>query len=150
MEALIELAANLGAKGIMFAGTIPFAWNQHLLLSDEESFGLYQKINSLRLSAPVKLRTSSALHTQGGVNFCQVLNLSDITISPRGNVDFCCDVHQPKGAIGSLQDNSLSTLVQTWLEKSMSLQRKRTEQIASGRMGQGFDTCAFCDGYFSS
>lgn len=150
MEALIKLAANLGAKGIMFAGTIPFAWNQHLLLSDEESFGLYQKINSLRHGAPVKLRTSSALHTRGGVNFCQVLNLSDITVSPRGNVDFCCDVHQPKGSMGSLRDHSFSALVQTWLEKSASLQRKRAEQIASGTMEQGFDTCAFCNRYYSS
>jgi MoaA/NifB/PqqE/SkfB family radical SAM enzyme len=150
LEALIDLAAGLGAKGIMFAGTIPFAWNQHLLLSDEESLELYRKIIMLRPNAPVALKTSSALHTQGGVNFCQVLNLSDITISPRGNVDFCCDVHQPKGAIGSLRDNSFSALVQNWLEKSASLQRKRAEQIASGTMGKRFDTCAFCNGYFSS
>lgn len=150
LGALVELATNFGAKGITFAGTIPFAWNQHLLLSDEESLELYQKINSLRPNAPVKLRTSSALHTRGGVNFCPVLNLSDITISPHGNLDFCCDVHQPKGAMGSLKDKSFSTLIQIWLDKSASLQRKRAEQIAFGAMGKQFDTCAFCNDYFSS
>jgi len=150
LEGFVELAANLKAKGITFAGTIPFAWNRHLLLSDEESLELYQTINSLRATAPIKLRTSSALHTRGGVNFCPVLNLSDITISPRGNVDFCCDVHQPKGAIGSLRENSFATLMQSWLEKSTSLQRKRAEQIASGTMGERFDTCAYCNEYCSS
>lgn len=150
LEALIELVANLGAKGINFAGTIPFAWNQHLLLSDEESLELHQKIISLRKNAPIEFKTSSALHTRGGVNFCPVLNLSDLTISPRGNVDFCCDVHQPSGAIGSLYENSLSELIQTWLEKSAALQRQRVKQISSGAMGERFDTCAFCNDYFSS
>jgi len=150
LEEFVEIAANLRAKGIMFAGTIPFAWNQHLLLSDEEALELYNKIISLRPHAPVELKTSSALYTRGGVNFCQVLNLSNITISPRGNFDFCCDVHQPKGAIGSLRDNSFSKLVQTWLKNSARLQNKRAEQIASGMMGERFDTCAFCNDYFSS
>ena len=149
LEGFIELAANLKARGVTFAGTIPFAWNQHLLLSDEESLELYQRIISLRPNAPVELKTSSALHTRGGVNFCQVLNLSDITISPRGNVDFCCDVHQPKGSMGSLREHSFSTLIQSWLEKSASLQRKRAGQIASGTMVERFDTCAFCNDYFS-
>jgi MoaA/NifB/PqqE/SkfB family radical SAM enzyme len=150
LEELIALAADLGAKGITFGGTIPTAWNQDLLLSDDEALELHEKIVSLRADSPVKLRTTSALHTRGGVNFCQILSLNELAVSPRGDVDFCCDVHQLKGAIGSLRDQSFSALVQTWLERSAGLQVRRVQQIAAGEMGEGFDTCEFCNAYFSS
>jgi MoaA/NifB/PqqE/SkfB family radical SAM enzyme len=149
LEELIALAANLGAKGITFAGTIPTAWNQDLLLNDDEALELFEKIISLRADSPIELKTASALHTRGGVNFCPILSLNELAISPRGNVDFCCDVHQPKGVIGSLQEQPFSGLVQTWLERSASLQVKRAQQIAAGEMGQGFDSCAFCNLFLS-
>jgi MoaA/NifB/PqqE/SkfB family radical SAM enzyme len=150
LEELIALAANLGAKGITFAGTIPTAWNQDLLLSDDEALELYEKIISIKPDPPIELRTASALHTRAGVNFCPILSLNELTISPRGNVDFCCDVHQLNGVIGSLRDQSFSVLLQTWLERSASLQARRVQQIAAGEMGEGFDTCGLCNTYFSS
>jgi MoaA/NifB/PqqE/SkfB family radical SAM enzyme len=111
LEALSELAANLGARGIIFGGTIPFAWNQQLILRDIEALELYRKILSLRINSPVEIHYTRSLYTHGGVNFCDRLNLNELSVSPRGNVDFCCNVNQSKGAIGSLKNSSMLTLV---------------------------------------
>jgi MoaA/NifB/PqqE/SkfB family radical SAM enzyme len=149
VEDLAKLAVDLGAQGVIFGGTIPADWNQHLVLGDNELLELYQRVISLQKNSPVELKITSSLHTQGGVNFCGVLSLSELTISPRGNVDFCCDVHQPAGAIGSLRDTSFSGLIHNWLEESAKLQQKRAERIVLGAMGERFDTCAYCNFHFA-
>jgi hypothetical protein len=149
VEALVALAMELGAKGIIFGGTIPAEWNQHLLLSDNEAIALYQQITALKEKAPIEILTTSSLYTQGGVNFCGLLNLVYLTISPHGNLDFCCDVQQKNSAIGSLREFSFAQLVQRWLEQSGKLQMKRVEQILTGIMGERFDTCTYCNGFFT-
>ena len=150
LQAMIELADNLKAKGIIFGGTIPNAQNKHLLLTDSDALDLQNKIISFQAKSPVELKVTSSLHTRGGINFCGVLSLSELTISPRGNVDFCCDIHQTESVMGSLSDNNLLELIKKWLENSKKLQQARAGYIATGAIGEGFDTCAFCNTYFQA
>jgi MoaA/NifB/PqqE/SkfB family radical SAM enzyme len=150
MEAMIDLAKEAGAFEVGFGGTIPTPWNQHLLLSDEESMRLWETSNELRKKTKFSIHTVSALHTRGGVNFCNILNLPKLTFNPRGELIFCCDTINNGAVIGSLAENKLVSLIEKWLEKSSALQAQRAKQIAEGRMGNGFDTCAFCNGYFTN
>ena len=145
---LIALAEELGAKGIVFAGTIPTEFNQHLLLSDQEALALYQEIRSWQEKASVSVKTASALYTKGGVSFCPVLTLNNANFNPSGEMIFCCDIDQEGGIIGSLEEYSFAQLLQLWLKKSDELQAKRVEMISTGKMIEGFDTCAFCTHYF--
>jgi hypothetical protein len=143
------LARELGAGNVGFGGTIPTAWNSHLLLSDEESLHLWQKANELREKTAYDIRTVSALYTRGGVNFCNVLNFRELTFNSRGELMFCCDTIEHGAVIGSLAEQSFSSLAQKWLAQSFALQQERARQITTGNMGQGFDTCAFCNRYFN-
>jgi MoaA/NifB/PqqE/SkfB family radical SAM enzyme len=149
MEAMLNLAGELGANSLGFAGTIPTAWNQHLFLSDEESLGLWQKANELRGQTGFDIQTVSALYTRGGVNFCNILNLHELTFNSRGELIFCCDTIENGAVIGSLNGQSFSSLVQEWLAQSSALQQQRVKIITSGNLGQGFDTCAFCNNHFN-
>jgi len=149
VDGLITLAEEHGATGIIFAGTIPTDLNQHLVLSDQQSLELYQQISEKKGMAKIGVQTASSLYTKGGVNFCPVLNLSGAHFSPNGDLIFCCDVHRDKATIGSLHDQSVSELLQGWLMESAQLQAKRTQMISIGKMTELFDTCAFCQAYFS-
>jgi MoaA/NifB/PqqE/SkfB family radical SAM enzyme len=146
--AFIDLATKLGAIGIQFAGTIPTEWNQHLVLSDYESLGLYQEIISLQRSAKIKIDTTSALFTHGGVYYCGLLSFLGLSVNSNGELTFCCDTHQGNSMIGSLREHSLSELLQAWIDYSAKIQQQRAEQIVKGSMEDLFDTCAFCNRFF--
>lgn len=145
VEGLFRLAEELGAAGLTLGGTIPTSWNGHLALSDEESIELYQQINTLTEQTKVKIRIISSLYTRGGVSFCGILNLHELSFNSRGQLIFCCDTINEGAVIGSLHEHSFSKLVDLWLEQSVALQRERAKQIATGNMRAGFDTCAFCN-----
>lgn len=150
MAAMVDLAKESGAVEVGFAGTIPTSWNQHLLLSDEESTNLWKNANELREKTKFTIHTVSALHTRGGVNFCNILNFPKLTFNPRGELIFCCDTIENGAVIGSLAENTLVLLIEKWLEKSSALKAQRARQIAEGKMGNGFDTCTFCNGHFTA
>jgi hypothetical protein len=63
---------------------------------------------------------------------------------------FCCDINEEGTAavLGRLGEQPLAELIGRWLRTSADLQTERTRRIASGEMGEGFDTCAFCNQYF--
>jgi MoaA/NifB/PqqE/SkfB family radical SAM enzyme len=149
VEAMVGLAKELGIRRVGFAGTIPTSWNQDLLLGNSESLELYEQITSLRQNADIEINTVSSLFTRGGVNFCRILNLQELTFNPLGELIFCCDTIENGAAIGSLHEHSFAELVKLWLAQSASLQVQRAERIATGNMGNGFDTCAFCNACFS-
>lgn len=148
-QAFIDLAETAGVKGITFSGTIPARWNQHLVLKDNEALELFHQINEARKGRDIEVRTASALHTRGGINFCNELNMKSLAVNSDGELIFCCDTIENGAVIGSLRDQPLSTLIQTELEYSARLQSQRASQIASGNMGEGFDTCAYCNQYFT-
>jgi MoaA/NifB/PqqE/SkfB family radical SAM enzyme len=150
IQTMIALGESLGIEGIRFGGTIPTERNQHLLLSDGESLALYQQIMSFRKITKLEIKTTSSLYLPGGINFCDILNLYHLTFSPKGELNFCCDVNQPNGIIGSLYEHSLAALIKKWLEQSAQLQSNRVKRITSGRLGEGFNTCAFCNDYFKN
>lgn len=149
LSEIFELAADLEIDSLGIAGTIPTPWNQEMQLSDAQSLVLWQQIQELRKQYPFRLRTVSSLYTYGGVNFCKVLNLQELTINARGELMFCCDTHSYGAVVGSLLDSNLSGLIEQWIEESGTLQKMRSQMIASGKMHEGFDTCAFCNRYFS-
>ena len=148
VEALLRLANNIGVSSIGFAGTIPTPWNQELVLNDEELLALYRQIIALCEKSSLDIQTVSSLHTRGGINFCNILNLHELTFNSRSELIFCCDTTDNGAATGSLREHSVSQLIKLWLEQSNSIQAKRTEHIAAGDMGEKFDTCAFCNSYF--
>jgi MoaA/NifB/PqqE/SkfB family radical SAM enzyme len=146
---IVDLAKSLGASGIRFGGTIPMQWNQHLVLSDDEASGLYHEIIQLRTNTGVEIRTTSSLYQQGGIDFCSSLAMNTLTVNPQGEIIFCCDTPQREAVIGSLRELTLAELMSEWLEASGRLQTERVRRISTGKMGEGFDTCAFCNNYFS-
>lgn len=146
---LIKLGCDIGAYSMGFAGTIPTSWNKELILNDKKSLELYQQIMTLRKESKIDVQTVSSLHTRGGVNFCNVLNLRELTFNSRGELIFCCDTTENGAAIDSLREYSFSELVKRWLEQSNALQAQRAERIATGNMGDKFDTCAFCNSFFN-
>ena len=145
VEALLDLAREIGAYGITFAGTIPASWNKDLVLNDRESIELYQQIVKLRERSGFPTHTVSSLYTRGGVNFCSNLNLRELVFNPRGEMIFCCDTTENGRVTGSLRDHSLIELVKIWLKQSTDLQAARVERIGAGNMGEKFDTCMFCN-----
>lgn len=147
MKELVELARSLGACGIRFGGTIPTPWNQVLVLSDAEAAILWQEIEALRKESDLEISTFSSLYTQGGVNFCGNLNLHELTVNAEGQVIFCCDTTGDGAVVGSLADGSLASLLLKWLEFSQKLQARRAGRISHGRMGEGFDTCSYCNAF---
>ncbi len=144
---LVELGAQLGAYALGFAGTIPTPWNQELVLSDQEALELYQQSLALRRQVSLELQTVSSLHTRGGVNFCNILNLCELAFNSRGELIFCCDTTENGAVIGALREFSLAHLIKRWLVQSSHLQAKRAEWIAAGKMGEKFDTCRFCNNF---
>ena len=146
---LIKLACDLGASSIGFGGTIPTAWNKELTLSDDESLELYRQIVRLRKETNTAMNTLSSLHTRGGVNFCNVLNLRELTFNSRGELIFCCDTTENGAATGSLREYTFFALVKRWLKQSNALQAQCAERIVAGNIGEKFDTCAFCNSFFN-
>jgi MoaA/NifB/PqqE/SkfB family radical SAM enzyme len=148
VEEFVKLAEELHVAQISFGGIIPAPWNEHLVLSDSESLELYQQIEALR---PCEFlgRTTSSLYTRGGVNFCNNYNLVELTINTNGDLIFCCDTVEGGAVTGSLREHSLAVLIEMWLEQANTLRHERVKHIANGAMGDGFDTCNFCNQYFS-
>lgn len=149
LEKFITLATELGAEELNFGGIIPTPWNRNLALNDLDSLKLYQKIVDLRKNAEIKIHTTSSLHTRGGIDFCDVFSLRGVTINARGDMVFCCDTIKEGAVIGSLHEHPFVSLIERWIEKSGELKRQRARQIANGDMEEGFDSCSFCNHYFS-
>jgi hypothetical protein len=60
---------------------------------------------------------------------------------------FCCDINA-EGApavLGRLGELLLAELIGRWLRTCCDLQTERARCIASGEMGEGVDTCSFCN-----
>ena len=150
VEALLNLAQDIGASYMNFGGTIPTPWNQDLVLNDGESLELVQQITTLREKSGFDVQHFSSLHTRGGVNFCNVLNLRELTFNSLGELIFCCDTIENGAVTGSLREHSFAEFVKLWLAQSNSLQAQRAEQIATGNLGEKFDTCAFCNSHFTA
>jgi len=150
VEDLIGLAKELGAYRIGFGGTIPTPWNEELVLSESESLTIHQQIEGSKPEVGIEIRTVSNLCTSGGVHFCDILDMHELAFNARGELVFCCDVPGDRGTMGTLLDQPLSALITDWLQIAADLQAHRAKRIAEGQMGEGFDTCAFCSGYFSA
>ena len=148
-EALAKLASDLGVHVLYGLGTIPTAWNQGLVLNDNESLEIYQQMMNLSKDSKVKIDIASSLYTRGGVNFCGNLNLRELPFNSRGELIFCCDTTENGSVIGSLRDHPFSELIKLWLKASQNLQAKRAENIVAGKIGEKFDTCAFCNAYLT-
>jgi MoaA/NifB/PqqE/SkfB family radical SAM enzyme len=149
VEGILKLAGEIGAYGINLAGTTPTSWNSHLVLNDQESLELYEKIAKLSEGLDLHVRTLSSLYTRGGVTFCNVLKLHDLMFNPRGEMIFCCDTEGIGAVTGSLRKHTLADLVILWLKQSNQIQTARAEKIAGGNIGEKFDTCAYCNAHFS-
>jgi MoaA/NifB/PqqE/SkfB family radical SAM enzyme len=148
LDALVSLGKEWGIKKMKFAGYIPNVADDPLQISDAERLEIYKQIQILDKNSPVELRSTSALHTRGGVDFCGALNLNALSFNHRGELIFCCDVNADKGVIGSINDYSLPILLEKRLSLSAALKKQRVRMISQGQMGEGFDTCQFCNHYF--
>lgn len=147
LTAIVERAQEWGAYGINLAGVIPVDWAQELVLSDEESLEVYHEALALRERSGFDIRVLSSLYTHGGVYFCGNLSLRELPFNARGELIFCCDTTGEGAKIGSLREKPLQALIQDWLQRSYALQAERVRRIATGQMGQKFDTCAFCNAF---
>ena len=149
MEPLINLAIEVGANSIVFGGIIPTPWNQELILPDSDSMPLWELANSLRTKKDFNIQTTSSLFTRGGINFCNALNLKELTFNSQGKLIFCCDTIGSGYEIDSNSEANLAELLSKWLDISLAMQKFRTHQILNGVMEDGFDTCHFCNNFFS-
>ena len=148
LDDLINLAESLGIKKICFNGTIPSAWNRHLVLNDSQGQYLFNRIRELQEKHEIKMITHSSLFTRGGLHFCTKLDLRRLSFNPNGELFFCCDNDNKNAIIGSLYNQSLKELIQKWALVSINLQSYRRQRIFDRNMGKGFDTCSFCKQYF--
>jgi MoaA/NifB/PqqE/SkfB family radical SAM enzyme len=152
LEAIAQLAIDLGAASFGVAGTIPTTWNTDLQLSEEERLDIYERVKALQQEIGLTIRHGSSLHTAGGVNFCPVLGPDSLTFNPRGEMILCCDIqaYGDTAVIGSAVDRSLPALLNGWLDVVNGLKKQRVEMIAANESEEvGFDTCAFCNRYFT-
>ena len=145
VEDLVKLGESWGVNEMKFAGVIPVPGNEGLRLSDAENLALFERILELNKDTSLKLHTTSALYTRGGVEFCSVLSLRKLAFNAKGEMLLCCDAQQDHAVIGSLRDHALEELMAKWLDTSNAARHERLARIKSGQMGAGFDTCAFCD-----
>jgi len=150
LKEIIYLVKELGAVSLSIGGTIPTEWNQHLVLSEEESLKLAAIVETSRRELDFKVRTNSSLTTQGGVVFCKVLNMNELTFNARGELVFCCDTSGHGAAMGSLFTDSFSALIENWINKSEEIKIHRTRCISTGIIPYGFNSCNYCNDYFSA
>ena len=121
-----------------------------MVLSEEESLKLAAIVETSRRELNFDVRTYSSLTTQGGVVFCKVLNMNQLTFNARGELVFCCDTSGHGAAMGSLYTNSFSALMENWIKKSEEIKIHRTRCISTGNIPYGFNTCTYCNDYFSA
>jgi MoaA/NifB/PqqE/SkfB family radical SAM enzyme len=100
---LARLAGDLGASGFEVGAIIPTPWNTDLQLRQEEMDALFEQVTQLTQQIGKSIGYASMLHTRGGVNFCNILNLGKLTFNPRGELIFCCDTINYGAVIGSLR-----------------------------------------------
>ncbi len=146
---IIALARDLEVNHLMLGGTIPTPWNEDLQLTDAENDELYQAIAKFQSETrDLRITHFSSLHTRGGVNFCDILNMGELTFNARGELMFCCDTHSHGAIIGSLAHQPFGELVKTWLNQANILQQHRANLLMTGDLEAGFNTCTFCNRYF--
>jgi hypothetical protein len=104
----------------------------------------------LKIKECPEIRSSNSLYAGSGIRGCDVFDFRTLNFSARGEMVFCCDINEEGTAavLGRLGEQPLAELIGRWLRTSADLQTERTRRIASGEMGEGFDTCAFCNQYF--
>ena len=144
LEDLIKLGEKWGVKEMKFAGVIPVPGNEFLRLTDAENLALFERILELNKDTLLKLGTTSALYTRGGVEFCSVLSLRKLAFNANGEMILCCDAQEDNAVIGSLRDFTLEDLMSKWLDIANAAKQERLQRIKNGQMGAGFDTCVFC------
>jgi MoaA/NifB/PqqE/SkfB family radical SAM enzyme len=149
VKALVDLATELQANHVVFAGTIPTPWNQDLVLGDDDSMAIFAQLQELQETERIEIRNVSSLHACGGVSFCGNLAMRELAFEPSGEMRFCCDTTGRGAIVGSLFDQPLSKLIEAWLRIATDLQIERARCIAAGQMGEGFDTCTFCNEHFA-
>jgi pyruvate-formate lyase-activating enzyme len=144
LPAIIQLAAREGAASVHVGAVIPAPWNVEYALGEQERLACYQQLTDLGGTAGIPVKYFSSLHTPGGVHFCRNLSLRELAFNAQGELVYCCDLAQGAGTAGSLLYEPLAALVERWLDWSHGLQRQRAQDIACGRMPEGFDQCQYC------
>lgn len=142
---VVELAHELKVDRIKILTVIPTEGNRHLVLSDEERADCIEEISEIKKTSSIEIYWLSSLCTDGGIEFCNGLNLSELTVMPTGNLKFCCDIVEEKGVLGSLKKKKLNRLIKRGETVSKLLKEVRRECIYEDELFEGFDTCAFCN-----
>jgi MoaA/NifB/PqqE/SkfB family radical SAM enzyme len=147
VEEIIQLGEELGIDEMRFAGVIPAPLNEDLRLTEAENIAFFERLGELNEETEMVVSTTSALYTRGGISFCSIANLRTVFVNAKGEMIFCCDTQGYGAVVGSLYETPLPDLIKKWIGIAADLKSHRTDRIAAGKMGEGFDTCVFCNNY---
>jgi MoaA/NifB/PqqE/SkfB family radical SAM enzyme len=141
----IDFIDKLGIYNVRFLGIIPFSWNKTLVLNKDRRRKSISLINSLRNKNKLNLRIMSSLFVPHKENFCLALNLDALTINPKGELIFCCDISQKGAILGDLKKEKFVNLIKKGKKMADYLKNKRKIYIESGVKIKEYDTCYFCN-----
>lgn len=136
---------SLDIAEVRFMSVIPTPMNGQLVLGEEDRRRCCNSINSMRTEVKTRLKICSSLSTAKGTNYCSALDLSGLTISPSGDVIFCCDIVEKGAVIGSLKTVRLKYLLSKASDLADYLKTRRLQYLQENRQRSGFNTCYFCN-----
>jgi hypothetical protein len=99
---LIELAAQLGSRGVRFGHLMPspLTTAQDFDLTPQERREVEAEIGALAATAPVKVAMAPGYHTDE-LFPCAPLNLQEINLDVHGNLSKCCHLSGHGDGVGS-------------------------------------------------
>jgi MoaA/NifB/PqqE/SkfB family radical SAM enzyme len=143
---IVNLGVQKKVNEVRVAAIIPNNFNWQLKISAEQKAKAYRYITDNKGKLPIKLSFTTSMYTVSEVDkFCSNLNDPEPAINPFGEYVLCCDTNGKGAVIGSLRNETFSSLFIKQLKKAAKLKAQRRQMINDQIFFDDFNSCHFCN-----
>jgi hypothetical protein len=152
IEALVDLAGSLGARGVRFGHLIPTprSVDEGLYLTHAERNDADQRVHELAAMSTLPVALAPGSRTTE-LFPCEPLNDNEVNVDWRGRLTRCCHLsgqtHAREGeeVIGSLLETGLPELMARLREANEAFRREKRVRLEDGRLkDEDFFPCDYC------
>ncbi len=153
VEDVLEMLANKKVDTVNLGAVIKNDTNQDMALSIEERARIYWKaLEYAKLYPDMNILSSTTLYIARDVEICANFgNQNWMYFNQNGKFTFCCNIADPYGSLGKVEENNLPALIAKKEYMKMKMREDRIAKRLSGKLSEmEVRTCEYCNNFFKN
>jgi MoaA/NifB/PqqE/SkfB family radical SAM enzyme len=150
VERIIKLLKELNVNQVSLGAVIKNGSNDSFTLDMEQRKKLYWNINKYITKYNININPTLSLFSLGGVENCGVYgDRSQIFISAKGELLYCCNIHGNPNRLGKISEKNINKLIKKRDILSTKIRDNRSFRILTNNLKDEMEyTCEYCNKFF--